>query len=286
MTLMRRLWGFWKTRGHLAEGRRHADLVLAREDIPLPDELRCEALSWAANLAFWQGDLNTARAQYEECRSIHRKHGNKAGCAWGLHGLSMVALGEGNFEEARTLLDGCQSLLRETGHGYDPGINNLLGIIAQNRGDLAEARALFEGCVTFCRSAGDLGLAVRALGNLGCVALADGDLTSARAFVSESLSISREIKDMNIVEYNLRALAQVLSGEKQEQRSCVLYGAAEALRLRLGSVLNSVESTEHETHVAIVRGVLDELTFRTAWQVGHAMTWEQAISFALEETPD
>jgi len=44
------------------------------------------------------------------------------------------------------------------------------------------------------------------------------------------------------------------------------------------------DAIEFERNVAATRAQLDEATFAAAWTEGKAMTLEQAIEYALEET--
>jgi hypothetical protein len=44
------------------------------------------------------------------------------------------------------------------------------------------------------------------------------------------------------------------------------------------------DQAEQERHINILRAQLDEATFNAAWEAGYALTLEQAIDLALEET--
>jgi hypothetical protein len=61
-------------------------------------------------------------------------------------------------------------------------------------------------------------------------------------------------------------------------------GAAEALRKAIGAPLSQAERAELDQDVVVTRERLDERNFEAAWGKGRAMTLEQAIEFALEET--
>ena len=48
----------------------------------------------------------------------------------------------------------------------------------------------------------------------------------------------------------------------------------------------AAEAADYTRTTASVRGRFDELTWQQAWAEGRAMTLEQAIAYALEETQD
>ena len=55
------LWRFWQIRGQLAEGREHAERLLAIDNGEADPAARARALACAGRLAFFQGDYAAAR---------------------------------------------------------------------------------------------------------------------------------------------------------------------------------------------------------------------------------
>jgi hypothetical protein len=45
------------------------------------------------------------------------------------------------------------------------------------------------------------------------------------------------------------------------------------------------DEPEHEAQVAQTRERLGESAFAAAWEAGSALTWEQAVAYALEDDP-
>ncbi len=70
----------------------------------------------------------------------------------------------------------------------------------------------------------------------------------------------------------------------QSARAAQLGGAAEALREALGAALHPVLRPGHARAVQAVREALGEDACAAAWAEGQAMTLEQAVAYALEET--
>ena len=70
----------------------------------------------------------------------------------------------------------------------------------------------------------------------------------------------------------------------QLEQAARLGGASEALREANDIVIPPIDRAPYEGSVAAVRSQLDEATFAAAWAEGRAMTLEQAVAYALEET--
>ncbi len=69
-------------------------------------------------------------------------------------------------------------------------------------------------------------------------------------------------------------------------RAAQLFGASEALSESIYSALLPYDHEQYTRTVAALRNQLDEATFNSPWAEGRAMSIEQAIAFALEETHD
>ena len=64
-----------------------------------------------------------------------------------------------------------------------------------------------------------------------------------------------------------------------------IFGAAEQLRIEIGSPLAPKDQPRHDRRVAAARSVLgDDAAFDRAWQEGGKLTTEEAINLALGET--
>ena len=90
------------------------------------------------------------------------------------------------------------------------------------------------------------------------------------------------LKD-GIVE-NLIGLAAVDGAMGNHGRALHLAAATETLRAELGFVLPPLQQGVYEKVVATARAVRGERSFAMVWAEGEAMSSEQAINYALEET--
>ncbi|HSH77162.1 MAG TPA: hypothetical protein VLA19_01370 [Herpetosiphonaceae bacterium] len=73
-------------------------------------------------------------------------------------------------------------------------------------------------------------------------------------------------------------------GGSAARGTALFFGAAEALLEPSGELLPPAERSKHERHVAIARAQMDEAAWQAAWAEGRAMTLEQAVAYALEDT--
>jgi hypothetical protein len=86
----------------------------------------------------------------------------------------------------------------------------------------------------------------------------------------------------------LNALEAVAAAETAAQRlqpGVRLYGAAAALRERLGTPALPPESVRHEERCELARAALGEQRFASEWGRGRALSWEEATALALGAAP-
>ena len=278
---------FWVVRGHLSEGRARYIVALGTEGARERTSGRAKALRGAGELALNQGDYPAARTFYDEGLAIYRELGDKLGIATSIKGLGSVALRQGDYASAGSRYEESLAIYRELGNklGICSSLFSL-GAVAGTQGDSASARSLFEESLAIFRELGDTRGISYSLGNLGNVAHDQGDYAFAHSLHEESLAIRREIWDKLGIAQSLEGLANLARSQQQTKRSAQLYGAADSLRQALGASIPSNDLPEHIARLAALRVSLGKERFAAAWEAGRAMTWEQAVAYALaEETP-
>jgi hypothetical protein len=111
-----------------------------------------------------------------------------------------------------------------------------------------------------------------------------GDLADARANQDETLCLRAEAGDRRGVSVTLRNLAGIEKHSGRPQRAACLLGASEAIRESIGAAHNPSMVPEFEQLLAGVRDALGEPAFSQAWDAGRALSIEQAVALALEDT--
>jgi non-specific serine/threonine protein kinase len=265
---------FWYDRGHLGEGRRWLeDALLEAGSTASP--ARTKALIGAGGLAHRQCDLTSALERLRAGLRLSRDRGDDWHSAVALISLGLVAHDQGDYARARQLHDESLALCRRTGNDWGVGASlTNLSWTALFAGDRARALALADEALAWRRRLGDtLGVAytlyIRAR-----VALEDGDGTLARSLLLESAELFDQLGERWGFAACLETLALVEiaagGGGDHAALAARLWGAADALRVRLGAPLTAAERAVHERYQAVARHRLGPDRWETAWSVGQA----------------
>ncbi|HET8626089.1 MAG TPA: tetratricopeptide repeat protein [Thermomicrobiales bacterium] len=291
------LWRFWAARGHLSEGRRwlEAILALAREQ-PAPDGAPPEAgvaplrlamlLHVTANLARVQGDYDRARAMYEECLALRRARDDREGVVAALHNLGITAYERGDYATAVRHYEEALPLGRALGltYGTAMGLVSLADAV-RALGDAPRAAALGEEGLTLFRQIGHTWGVALALAGLGDAAQAQGDAARAAGLYRESLALSGRLGDRRAVAEGLERLAGAEIAAMADPAglwgAVRLLGAAAALRDHLDTPRPPVHQADHERAVAAARGALGDAAFAAAWADGERLTPDGALAAAV-----
>ena len=225
---------FWRTHGHLAEGRRELeDAIAAAGDLP-PAEC-APAIKGAALLAEAQGDLDGAERLNQQVLALLRETGDLAGVADSLTGLGVVARQRGDLKTARSRHQEALDAWRQADDAAGTAGALLdLGLIHQLEGDYEGAGpTLQESLGLFRRLGDDLGEA-HALHYLGLLAAAKADLPEAIKWFGESLRLWHAMNNRQMIATDFANLgeAHYLSGSLDEAER--LYREALTLFEALG----------------------------------------------------
>jgi predicted ATPase/class 3 adenylate cyclase len=283
LRLVGALWRFWQLHGHLDEGRRWTEEVLTLPGSAGRTAHRARALTALGGVAYWQEDLSTTEAAYEEALAIAQDLGDRLARAEGLYNLSFIPAYQGDFKRAVAIVRESQTMFEEL--GVPRGVADtvwLLAIVARLEGDNSTARARAEESLAMHRQIGDRFGTTDALHVLGRIALADGDLDTAGKSFLEALAYDEEVGNrtgMGIVLDNMAALA---SAEGQHLRAVRLGGASEAIKEAAGGHAPPPFIDLPDPREA-ARVVLGDAAIAAAWEEGGGMTLDQALAHARQE---
>ncbi len=234
-----------------------------------------------------QGACIEAGLIYEESLVILRELGNKSGIAFALHNLSSIAMNRDDYATAQGLSEESLALKRELGNLRDCAASlNALGDVAYARGDYASARILQSEGLAIQQELGDRPSVAYSLHNLGMISFSTGDYCEARSLLKQSLEILGELGDKGGCAASLEAFAALADATRQEFRAPRLWGAAQALREKIGSPLPPMERSRYDCQVERARSAMSDADFAYAWSVGRTMSADQAILLALNETSE
>jgi non-specific serine/threonine protein kinase len=245
-------------------------------------------LAWALRFsaAALGGQGNTARcaALFEESARIAQVAGDDANAAMCLMALGGLAFDTGDYEHADALLR--QALALSQKSGDTDGIHYVLqaqSYIALAQGDIDRAASQLEASEAGFRQAQQRHGLSGVLHHLGYVRHLQGDDRAARQLLREAFALQQQQQLKLSLIRTLEWCACISADIRQPQRAARLFGAAEAARERLGSLLTPGEKPLFDRHLERARAELDKPTFDAARAEGRALTLEQATEYALLE---
>ena len=280
------IFQFWWQRGPHVEGRRWVEAVLLRSDLSLDG--RAKALVAAGAFALSHSDYERSQGYFEEGLELAQRVGDQLLAGWARVGLGLVAMGNTDHEATMSHLEQALRSFREVDQDYYgvAHVTTYLGIAALTRGDLGRATQMFEEGLAMARRLGErLGTYIT-LYNLAQVALSRGDHDGAVSLFEEGIALSEEVGDRANLAYCLEGLATVAGVRGEVERSARLIGAAEGLREAVGVpvyVYYEPDRSVYERTVAAVRSQMGEEAFEEARAHGRAMSFEQAVAYALKD---
>jgi ATP/maltotriose-dependent transcriptional regulator MalT len=236
-------------------------------------------LTILASLATAQGDYTRAHALLEEAHSLYRTLGDRFRMALVLFMLAhALFMAQADLPRAAALAEESLALYQAVGaKAFSAAPLGLLGEIAQVQGEPSRARKLAEAGVAILKEAGSPWDTARVLGNLAHIVAAQGDLEAACALYQESLAVIN-VYTNSLTARCLDGLASVVAAQGSRVWAARLWGAADALRQRLGAAMEPFVRINSEQAVAASRAALGEHAFSAAWAEGRTLTPEQALA--------
>ena len=281
-------WFYWFARGNLlSEWQHRIQLALSRPGGMERTLARAKALN-ALGFLYW-ADMYPIdrRPELEEALSIGRELGDPWNIATALRYLGLLASMQGNYVEARSLLEQSLEIWRSMGPEGRRGVSwtlTFLGDVALNQKESNEARSIFEECVAIQREIGDKNFLAYSVRRLGLLAWREKDFEKATVLCQESLSLNRELGDPRGVLACLAAFADIAVVQGKFARAAQIMAAVETQLAAMGMRLLPVDKTEYERNLAQLRAQFDERTLYKFWAKGKEMSLDDAIAFALQET--
>ncbi len=272
--------------------------VLLEEGLSLAREVGDRILLGAIlnNLAF----LLTDKGHYEpgmklviEQRELFQQLGFRAGVADSANWLAMTAHNFGDYPKARHYMQESIQLYEELGaESFAVGLSQMLGHLGlveiHERGNLELATEYIEKAYKLALGA----QRIMNLGNsnffMGHLALHKVGPDRAVPHMRESIVLYSQINNVQGVLMMVHELGVVSaqtavrdSNLKHAERATQLFGAAQAGLERLNLWMSKFQQEERDEILPALRALLGEQEFESAWNVGRALTYEQAIELAL-----
>jgi predicted ATPase/class 3 adenylate cyclase len=274
------LWRFWQQRGHLVEGRRTLENVLAMPSGQQRTPGRAKALIGQGGLAWWQKDREAAGISYREALVIERELGDAARIAEALYNLAFVVAGD-DIDAAGRLLEESLDLFRKAGN--EQGVAQVLSMLvirSARAGEwetviarLQETRAIWRRLGDRLHLAFDLVWLAFALGRVGRP-------RDAWSTATEALELFLAVDNPTGLGIVFIDLAFLANWEGRYEDAVRFAGVSESLRQSAGGPPGGFAGLLEGDPVADASEHLSQSTVRRAWEEGLATSVDEAVALA------
>jgi predicted ATPase/class 3 adenylate cyclase len=231
------------------------------------DEIfRADSLAYQGVVLAYQGDTAAARAAADAAVEAAAELGGlKAGVAYSALAIAALAAGD-----AATALDATEKAGQHM--SASPQTGAVTHVIAAQAalagGDLVGARRWADDAVSTTTGS----FLSEALTARARVAITQGEPDQAERDAHDALGCAAEVGAYLFVPDILECLG-TLAGEADSHREAArLFGAAAAIRQRMGVVRFKVWDAEYQSSVAALRDALGDQDFQSAWAEGAALS--------------
>jgi hypothetical protein len=151
-----------------------------------------------------------------------------------------------------------------------------------NLGEHAQAQSTGEEALTIFRGIGDQQGVAGVTSNLGFVALRQEQVVDASRLFRESLAISAERRMLGPAIWALIGLAATAHAQGDDPRAVTILGASAQLVTKIGVSLGQTEAAARDETLTSAKRQLGDAEFTLASERGRAMSFEDAVEYALE----
>ena len=242
-------------------------LAICMNRIPAAEELL------ARSLALYQ-TLDRSDSQVAE------------GLAYTLNRLSLVPLFQGDYAETVRLTDQALAVAQPVGALRPIASSLFFGAEAlYHQGDFVQSQRRYTESHRLNRAMNDLRGSGRGPMRLGHLACALGNLSEADAFFVEAMQIAVDCRDQAGVSFVLIGMARAAAARGEYQQAAILLAAKEEI-VAINPIARfwPMERKENEKVMALLNTHLDAASFAAAWATGAAMSTEQAVAYALDNS--
>jgi predicted ATPase/DNA-binding CsgD family transcriptional regulator len=241
--------------------REHDNLRAALGRLLERGEAEIAACIGGAIWRFWllRGYLSEGSHWLE--RALAGVSGMSVARAKALHALGVLASHQGDYMQAKTLVEGSLETWRALGHreGTAEALYSL-GLMAHNRGDYDAAITFCEGSLELFRVDRNNHGMVLALTMLGLLALYQWNYERATSLCVESLSLSREREDTRGIAGALTNLGIITLEQGNDEQAKALCEESLAIRRQIGDKGGCAHTLAILGRLALKRGEDEQAT--------------------------
>jgi predicted ATPase/serine/threonine protein kinase len=261
--------------------RRHCERSLEIARTVSDERLAEQALNRLALALILLCEFEKAHTCLAECLALHERRGDVLAMAEAWDRLGMLAISEGQYDDARKSYESAVRTFRELGATRQLSTCLLnLGEALFYLGRLDEAEEQLEESLHVSRDLGFRAATAFALFVFGNVLIERRDFIRARRMLVEAVDIAAAIGEVRCVAHTLEAFARASVEMQQYERALQLLGAASKLREANHAFLAPAERDYLEGYWQRARDRLGSTVADSILAEGRELTQQRAIVVA------
>jgi predicted ATPase/class 3 adenylate cyclase len=271
--------GMWVWRGHVPEGQRWIQRLLATP-AEVAVSVRAKGLLAAGRVDFQAGRWARGAQLCTQSRELYREAGEPAGEA---RALLWLAFNRWGIEESQEIADAFAAAIDAARRADRPletaialGFSGMWWALR----DVDRAHELVEEAGALIERAESPNWLAHSYELRALVAYLQRDVERARELLSNALPIYLQIGNRGCSTHCLESTAAVAAAAGRPELGAELLGAAERMRELLGVAPPPYERIVRERGVSAVKAALDTETAATAWKRGRELGFEDAMARA------
>ena len=233
-------------------------------------------------------ELERAEVILHESYSIARAEGDVYVICRALNRLARVIIDlYHDLKLAQGYVEESVHLAREAGlRSQQAQASEILGLIATERNNFEEARSRFRDSLSAYQEIGATFNVTLEMSNLAHLERNLGNNKEALEYYRETIIAFRDIGQTGAVAHQLECFGFIAVAQGQNERALQLFAAANALREKAGTPMRPEEKIYFDQQLKTLREKMNSPTLEWIWSKVHALSMDDAIALAIEESHD
>jgi non-specific serine/threonine protein kinase len=250
---------WWSSPGRFHEGRDLLNMLIAMPSVDEYPAPLARALETAGDIADWLGDGAQARIFYERAMLLYRELGEDQRLAGLNRAMGSVAMDQGDYARATTLLTDARSAALAAGDQWEvAAASNLLGTASLSLGNGEAAIEHHQTAIAIWRSLDDPGHVLTALASLGVTALGTRHFELARRSYQEALELSMSAGDPWFISRSLVGIGCLVVARGSPASAARLLGVGNAKAAETGIVVRPAAQLIFARFEELLKSKLDD----------------------------
>ena len=278
---------FWFPQGYIELLDRWSDRALRFED-SLEPMARVGLLEAGGLANFSMNRVVKARELFGRAVSILRGLDEPTRLALLLARSAGTTMGDKSlYEQARKWLDEALALARKHESAREEARALLiLAEVTRTVGGFTQAIEANQQALKIAQASNFEVIEAMSQANMGNIYAIQGDYATGLEHARRALRCAQAANYTWMTGEGLWNIGRSLAGTGKSRAAARLYGAAEKLRESVGGRVQRGDLPDYESGRAMLKAALTAADLDRLWAEGRAMTTEEAVDYALKETPD